>query len=128
MGERPCVDDQSVEAADGPLDGVDDGAFVIRLKRLQGCSVRRGASTPLSLEVCKSGCAIDMRFSGSEKVEIWAIDDEDAHLVSLNGLAFSCKYERIVFRLKSVCECHRFGVNIDPLRLPAPGELQGERG
>lgn len=65
----------------GTLELIDDFALMIRLNELDHDVGKRRSQ--LFLEIGQRGSAIDLRFAITEKIQIRAVDDQDAHAVNV---------------------------------------------
>lgn len=72
MGESAWVDDHKVALAASFMKTVNDGSLVIRLEMAEGDVFGFGLLHCCGGDVGKCRAAVDMRLSGSKKIEVWA--------------------------------------------------------
>lgn len=80
MCQSTCVYDDVVGLSFRLMNSVDDETFVIRLECLE-FNVRSNAGRVVS-QICfdlfESGLAVDLWFAGTQKVEVWTVDEKDS--------------------------------------------------
>lgn len=83
VGEGTGIDDNRVDFVDPRLmDTVNEGAFVVGLETRDGdwfvgCGEGRAAVLEHGLYVGEGFAAVEMWLSGSEEVEVWAVEEKD---------------------------------------------------
>lgn len=92
VGERSWIDHDGVSIFSGALDCIDDGALMIGLERIELNAERTRTLPPHVFEIDKRSGAIDLGLSGSEEIEVGAVDDEEMHRLSLHGFTGSRKF------------------------------------
>ena len=78
VGETAGVDEDAVRPGDRLLDAVDQRPFVIALKELDvGCRAPSRWMSRSALTLVEGSLAVDLRFAGSQEVEIGAVNHLD---------------------------------------------------
>ena len=70
MGESPRIEDDGRRSAPGAVDGVDQGALVVRLEVLDVVTVLRGGFTRVSDAVVEGVGAVDVRLARAEQIQV----------------------------------------------------------
>lgn len=78
MGQSPRIDNHIADLASCFVYAINDGAFVIRLKVLHLYAEFAALLDCCVLDICQGRAAIDVRLPGSQKIEVWAIDQENS--------------------------------------------------
>jgi hypothetical protein len=77
MGESPRIDDQDIRLCSLLLNMINNGPFVVGLKKAQGMAcVFRFSLQPL-IDLRQGGCPIYPRLSGAQEIEVWAMNDQN---------------------------------------------------
>lgn len=77
VGEGAGVDEEAVGPGAGVVDGVDEDAFVVGLLVAEFGVVLGGEGGELLVDVGEGEVAVDVGFTGAEKVEVGAVKEED---------------------------------------------------
>jgi hypothetical protein len=78
MGEGARVDEDRIGPLPRFVDGIDQFPFVIRLQEAQRGALVGGVFRKEGFDIGQRVPAVDLRLAGTEQIEIWAVQDEDA--------------------------------------------------
>src|SRR6266480_4202123 len=119
-GVRGGIDDQGIGVGTRRLNKIDQHTLMVRLVKRQLHAGKGGKLLTRFLDRFKGGGPVDMRLSNAQQVQIWAIEDHDAHCCSFSreiaGKWLSYVPAAVIFR------------TISPARSPSRGRAPSGTG